>query len=128
MDYYGTNISWYIFNIFLWFINCSYSYFYLNTNILMGIKCIIVITCIFMVLSLLSCTLLETEIANIKFNIINVITLNKNKNFKNQLKYMYCRLIHDNITMSCGFFDFNLKLISTLINLTTTFVFAIIQK
>lgn len=99
-----------------------------NKNTLLILVSSLPIILFHLCLIFLCCTLLEMEIQSVKLNLNKAISLTKNRNSRNQLKYVYCRLIHENKGISCGFFDFNFNLITPIIDLATTLLFALLPK
>lgn len=128
-NYYAFSFAWYIFNVILWYWSFGYVYSQVrHKNLFLCDVGLVVILSAYVCLGLLSCTLLETEISQVKLTIMNAMEVNADKSSRTLLKCMHWKLIHDDERISCGFLDFNLNLIPTIINLASTVCFAAIQK
>lgn len=127
-EYYNTSVAEFVINLIGWFTYGAFFYNSLEKSVFISITSLALMNAIYTCLSFLSCTLLESEIRKVKISIARELNLSENKKSRKQLKYMYCRIIHEDKAISCGLFDFNLNLIPTIFNLIATLVFAVIQK
>lgn len=127
-DYFSASATWIAINTVITFARAAFvSQSYKSVDQLIRLLFFLTLQIFYTVLTFLSCTLLQIDIANVRNEICssNISTVN---NKRRKMKHLTLKMIHEKTEISCGLFDINLNVVPTAFNVMTVLVFAILQK